>query len=306
MGTPEFAVSVLKKLLQEKFELAAVITAPDKPAGRGRKLRTSAVKEFALSKNLKVLQPSNLKDPIFLEHLKSLQANLQIVVAFRMLPKAVWNLPELGTFNLHASLLPDYRGAAPINWALLNGETKTGVTTFFLDEKIDTGAILLQRETQIRDDETAGELHDKLMHLGSDLVIDTLRLIQQGKASPQKQAQKTVKIAPKIDADTCKIDWNESMENISNKIRGLDPYPAAWCILENGATKTTAKLFCAKKEFIQHNMPVGTVVTDKKNLRISAKGGFLNIGEIQLSGKKRMNAASLLNGYTFLKGAKVL
>ena len=212
MGTPDFAVSILKKLVEQKYEVVGVITAPDKPAGRGRKLNESAVKRYAVQKNLKLLQPTNLKEPSFLEALKALKANLQIVVAFRMLPKAVWSLPALGTFNLHASLLPDYRGAAPINWALINGEVKTGVTTFFLDDKIDTGAIILQKEIAIGKEETVGMLHDKLMHLGGDLVLETVEQIQKGTVTTTKQPEKTPKVAFKIHKDTCKIDWPSKME----------------------------------------------------------------------------------------------
>ena len=306
MGTPDFAVSILKKLVEQKYEVVGVITAPDKPAGRGRKLNESAVKRYAVQNNLKLLQPTNLKEPSFLEALKALKADLQIVVAFRMLPKAVWSLPALGTFNLHASLLPDYRGAAPINWALINGEVKTGVTTFFLDDKIDTGAIILQKEIAIGKEETVGMLHDKLMYLGGDLVLETVEQIQKGTVTTTKQPEKTPKVAFKIHKDTCKIDWHSSMDAIHNKIRGLDPYPAAWTHLQNDGIESTVKLFGAVKEQEKHAQPIGKVVTDKKNIKIAVEGGYLMIQELQLSGKKRMAAASLLNGYHFHKDAKMV
>lgn len=306
MGTPDFAVTILKRLLEEHYTIAGVITAPDRPAGRGRKLNASAVKKFALTHELPVLQPTNLKDPSFIEELKALNANLQIIVAFRMLPKVVWNLPELGTFNLHASLLPDYRGAAPINWAIMNGETKTGVSTFFLDDKIDTGEIILQRETSIGDNETVGELHDKLMHLGADVVIETLELIQAGKVSTTVQPEKVLKSAYKIHTSTCKVDWDASLDTIFNLIRGLNPYPAAWTPFFNNGKEDKMKLFDIRKEYCTPTHPIRTIVTNKKTLKIAAKDGYLHIDSLQLSGKKRMDAASLLNGYSFANDAKTL
>ncbi|MDO9039139.1 MAG: methionyl-tRNA formyltransferase, partial [Lutibacter sp.] len=233
MGTPDFAVATLDALVKAKFNVVGVITTPDKPAGRGQKIQQSPVKKYALAQNLTVLQPSNLKSEEFLNQLKSLHANLQIVVAFRMLPKAVWQLPEYGTFNLHASLLPNYRGAAPINWAIINGETKTGVSTFFIDEKIDTGNIILQEEVAIGDNETLGELHDKLMDIGSRLVVKTVQLIEKGTVATIKQPEIEEKPAPKIFTETCKIDWDDSLSNIYNLIRGLNPFPAAWTTLIN-------------------------------------------------------------------------
>lgn len=306
MGTPDFAVTILKRLLNEQYTIAGVITAPDRPAGRGRKLNASAVKKFALEHDLPVLQPTNLKDPSFIEELKSLKANLQIIVAFRMLPKVVWDLPELGTFNLHASLLPDYRGAAPINWAIINGETKTGVTTFFLDDKIDTGEIILQRETTIDTNETVGELHDKLMYLGADVVIETLELIQTGKVTTTIQPEKVLKSAYKIHTSTCKVDWSASLETVFNLIRGLNPYPAAWTPFINNGKEEKMKLFDVSKEFCTPEHPVGKIVTDKKTLKIAVKDGYLCIHSLQLSGKKRMDTPSLLNGYSFMNDAKTL
>jgi methionyl-tRNA formyltransferase len=306
MGTPDFAVAILQKLLDNKVNVVGVITAPDKPAGRGRKLNESAVKKFALANNLPLLQPTNLKDEVFLTELKSLEANLQIIVAFRMLPKVVWDMPELGTFNLHASLLPDYRGAAPINWAIMNGEQKTGVTTFFLDDKIDTGAIILQSETLIGENETVGELHDKLMHSGSELVIETLELISKGEVETTTQPAKVAKSAFKIHTETCKIDWNESLDTIGNLIRGLNPYPAAWTMLINDGKETKVKIFDIEKEFDDHSFDSGKIIFDKKEIKIAVKGGFLIVKSLQLSGKKRMDTASLLNGFKFKEDSKVI
>ncbi len=306
MGTPDFAVSILDTLLSNNYNIVGVITAPDKPAGRGRKLNESAVKKFALKKELNILQPTNLKDPEFIKELEQLNANLQIIVAFRMLPEVVWNMPELGTFNLHASLLPDYRGAAPINWAIINGETKTGVSTFFLDDKIDTGEIILQKETTIGENETVGELHDKLMLLGSNAVIETLKKIETKTVTTQTQPEKVAKVAYKIHTHTCKIDWNDSLENIHNKIRGLNPYPAAWTELSNGETITKVKIFDTLKETAVHSLTPGTIISDKKTLKVAVLKGYLNIKNMQMSGKKRMDTASLLNGFTFKEGAKML
>ena len=234
MGTPDFAVQTLKTILEHNYNVVGVITAPDRPAGRGRKLNESAVKTFAKEKGLHILQPTNLKSEDFLDELKELNANLQIIVAFRMLPKVVWDMPEYGTFNLHASLLPNYRGAAPINWAIINGETKTGVSTFFIDEKIDTGEMILQKEVEIDPKENAGSLHDKLMHVGSNLVIGTIKLIEQGNVKTTPQPEDAIsKTAYKLNRDNCKINWQADLDHIYNQIRGLSPYPAAWCILEN-------------------------------------------------------------------------
>jgi methionyl-tRNA formyltransferase len=304
MGTPDFAVAILDRLLKEEYTVVGVITAPDRPAGRGRKLNESAIKKFAVEKNLTVLQPTNLKDITFLEELKSLEADLQIIVAFRMLPEAVWNMPKLGTFNLHASLLPDYRGAAPINWAIINGETKTGVSTFFLDDKIDTGAIILQSETNIAEDETVGVLHDKLMYSGSDLVIETLKLFEKDKVTTTVQPKKITKAAYKIHTETCKIDWNDSLDNIYNLIRGLNPYPAAWTNFTNDKKESKLKIYDVQKEIIEHSDTIGKIITDKKTLKIATKEGYLNVLSLQLSGKKRMDITSLLNGFSFKNDAK--
>jgi len=312
MGTPDFAVGILKSLLEHKFNVVGVVTAPDKPKGRGRKLNQSAVKIFATAQQLPVLQPKNLKSEDFLEKLRQLNANLQIVVAFRMLPKAVWQLPTLGTFNLHASLLPDYRGAAPINWAIINGETKTGVTTFFIDEKIDTGEIILQDEIEIDIKDTAGDLHDKLMKIGGELVIRTVNLIQQGNVKTIKQpnqedlpAGKAGKPAPKIYKDTCKIDWNEPIDTIYNKIRGLSPYPAAWTLIDNISESIEAKIYSASIILEEHQYSIGSIITTKTELKIAVKGGFILINEIQLPGKRKMKIKDLLNGYVFNANSKM-
>lgn len=305
MGTPDFAVTILDGLLTSNFNVVGVITAPDKPAGRGRKMNQSAVKKYAVESELKVLQPTNLKDELFLSDLKELNANLQIVVAFRMLPKVVWQMPEFGTFNLHASLLPDYRGAAPINWAIINGESKTGVTTFFIDDKIDTGEIILQSEIEIEEDETVGELHDKLMHLGSDLINKTVQLIADDNVSTTKQPEKEEKSAPKLFTETCKIDWSDSLLNIYNKIRGLNPYPTAWSELENGDAIIKVKIYDVNQEISQHDFEVGNIITTKSTLKIAVTNGYLIIDSIKIAGKRKMDAKSLLNGYTFLPGAKM-
>ena len=306
MGTPDFAVTILKGLLDHKHNVVGVITAPDRPAGRGRKLNESAVKKFAIDQNLKVLQPTNLKNELFLEELKSLNANLQIVVAFRMLPKQVWNMPEFGTFNLHASLLPQYRGAAPINWAIMNGEEKTGVTSFFIDDKIDTGAMILQSEVSIEPNETVGSLHDRLMHLGSNVVNQTVDLITNDKVTTTDQPTDDLKFAPKIHTDTCKIDWSDSIYNIYNKIRGLNPYPAAWTTLMNGEETIAVKIYDVRMEKESSTLEPGSIVSNKKELKITTKDGFLIIDSLKLAGKRKMDTKSLLNGYNFLPGSKMV
>ncbi|WP_248723251.1 methionyl-tRNA formyltransferase [Seonamhaeicola sp. ML3] len=307
MGTPDFAVETLKILVENKYNIVGVITAPDKPAGRGRKLNESAVKQYAKENNLNILQPTNLKNGDFLNELKSLRANLQVVVAFRMLPAVVWQIPEYGTFNLHASLLPNYRGAAPINWAIINGETKSGVSTFFIDEKIDTGAMILQEEVDIEPDENAGELHDKLMALGSNLVLKTVKLIEVGSIETKPQVDTTdIKTAYKLNKDNCKINWQDSLDNIYNHIRGLSPYPAAWCTFINGEDALDVKIYKAEKESAEHDLNLGTIVSTKKSLKIAVLNGYLSILEIKLPGKKRMDIKSLLNGYSFTDNAKAL
>ena len=306
MGTPDFAVTILKGLLEENVNVVGVITAPDKPAGRGRKLNESAVKKIALENNLTILQPTNLKNETFLKEFEALKPNLNIVVAFRMLPKAVWQLPEYGTFNLHASLLPQYRGAAPINWAIINGETETGVTTFFIDDKIDTGEIILQSALDIKPNETVGELHDKLMHLGSIVVNDTVRLIEKGNVKTQKQPVRESKPAQKIYTETCKIDWDDSTDNIYNKIRGLNPYPTAWTTLYNNKEEYLVKIYDIKKEYIVHKNDFGKLLFSKKELKVSTKDGYIIIDSLKIAGKKKMDTKSLLNGFVFESNAKML
>ena len=307
MGTPDFAVGILDTIYKNNYDIVGVITAPDKPAGRGQKVSMSAVKEYALEKNLRLLQPTNLKSEDFLAELKSLDANLQVVVAFRMLPEVVWKMPKLGTFNLHASLLPEYRGAAPINWAIINGETKTGVTSFFIDDKIDTGAMILSKETEIGANETAGELHDRLMHLGSETVLETLQLIESGKATTTLQENNPdVKTAYKLNKENCKIDWSQSGKTIFNLIRGLSPYPAAWTYIKDGEQEWNVKIYLASFEEKAHSETIGKITTTKKEIFITTKDGLLKIESLQFPGKKRMLAHELLNGVKFSENAIAL
>jgi len=306
MGTPDFAVTILKHLIENNFTVAGVVTAVDKPAGRGRKLNESAVKKYASSQNLTVLQPTNLKNEVFLQELKTLNANLQIVVAFRMLPKVVWKMPEFGTFNLHASLLPAYRGAAPIHWAIINGETKTGATTFFIDDKIDTGEIILQEEIEVLPNETVGTLHDKLMHLGATLVSKTVDYISKGNVKTIKQPDLEEKSAPKLSPENTRIDWSDSLDGIYNKIRGLNPFPTAWTLIKNNDEDVSAKIYAIKKETADHRFAFGKIIATKKELKVAVSKGYIIIEEIKLSGKKKMDAKSLLNGYSFSSEAKML
>ena len=307
MGTPDFAVGILDTIYKKDFEIVGVITAPDKPAGRGQKVSMSAVKQYAVEKKLNLLQPTNLKSEEFLDELKSLGANLQVVVAFRMLPEVVWKMPELGTFNLHASLLPQYRGAAPINWAIINGETKTGVTTFFIDDKIDTGAMILHKEIPIGPKETVGELHDRLMHLGCDAVLETLNLISKGNVKTNLQEDTTaIKTAYKLNKDNCKIDWSKSGKDIYNLIRGLNPYPAAWTYIKDGDQEWNVKLYDISFENEKHNYTIGKIIATKKEIKIMTKEGYLNIHSLQFPGKRKMLAHELLNGIQFTESAIAL
>jgi methionyl-tRNA formyltransferase len=304
MGTPEFAVGILDTILKNNYNVVGVITAADKPAGRGQQLKYSAVKEYALEHNLRLLQPTNLKDESFLEELQSLHANLQVIVAFRMLPKVVWEMPELGTFNLHASLLPNYRGAAPINWAIINGETKTGVTTFFIDDKIDTGAMILSSEIAIGNEEDAGQLHDRLMHLGSDTVIETLKLIEDGNVQTTIQNDShEIKTAYKLNKDNCKIDWAKPAIAIHNLIRGLSPYPAAWCYFKDGNHEWNVKIYEVRVILENHSYETGKIIAMKKELKIAVSDGFIQVMNLQFPGKKKMAAQELLNGITFSENA---
>lgn len=300
MGTPEFAVASLDALVQAGFNIVGVVTAPDKPAGRGMKLQESAVKKYAVEHGLHILQPEKLKNPEFIKELKDLQANVQVVVAFRMLPEIVWNMPPHGTINLHASLLPQYRGAAPINWAVINGEKETGVTTFKLQHAIDTGNILLQEKIAIGDDETAGELHDAMKAVGSALLVKTITQLADGSLQEQQQddvvasENLTLQHAPKIFTETCKIDWNNTADSIHNLVRGLSPYPTAFTQLDD----KMLKVFRTKKEAATHQLTNGTVQTDGKTyMRFACTGGFIYVLDLQLEGKKRMPVEDFLRGY---------
>lgn len=307
MGTPDFAVGSLEKIVEAGYDVVGVITAPDKPAGRGRKLQESAVKKYAVKQGLHILQPKKLKSEEFLQELKVLNANLQVVVAFRMLPKLVWNMPEYGTFNLHASLLPQYRGAAPINWAIINGETETGVSTFFIDEKIDTGEMIFQEKVSIDPIENAGSLHDKLMATGANLVLKTIAAIEKGPVLTQSQKDAgNLKSAYKLTRENTCIDWQQSLEVIFNFIRGLSPFPTAWTTLVNGNDKVMLKIYAAEKETAAHHHESGMIVQELKEIKVAAPGGYIILKEIQLPGKRKMQVKDLLNGYKFFPNAKVL
>lgn len=307
MGTPEFAVETLRVLVENNYNVVGVITMPDKPSGRGHKIQYSAVKKYALEHNLTLLQPEKLKDESFIQELKDLKADLQIVVAFRMLPEAVWNMPPHGTFNLHASLLPQYRGAAPINWAIMNGEKETGATTFFLTHEIDTGKIILQNRVSIGHEDNVGQVHDDLMTSGAQLVKQTVDLILENKvdAIPQEQFfinEAELKAAPKIFKETCRIDWNKPTETIHNHIRGLSPYPVAWTELYTATDEAvTVKIYkSAVTSERSENLSNGTIITDnKKYLKVATLGGTLEIEELQLPGKRAMKTEELLRGFKF-------
>ncbi len=312
MGTPEFAVESLKRLVEGGYQVVGVITMPDKPMGRhGSVLQPSPVKQYAVSQGLKVLQPEKLKNEEFLDELRALKADLQIVVAFRMLPEVVWNMPRLGTFNLHASLLPQYRGAAPINWAVINGETETGITTFFLKHEIDTGEVIDQVRIPIADTDNVEVVYDKLMRLGGDLVVKTVDAILEGnvKTIPQEQLAKAEELrpAPKIFKETCRIDWNAGVKKVYDFVRGLSPYPAAWTELHQGeVVPMSLKIFETEKVFTPHSLKPGTVVTDKKTyFHIASTDGFLRVLSLQLAGKKRMDVADFLRGYRHVEDSFV-
>jgi methionyl-tRNA formyltransferase len=300
MGTPDFAVASLDKIVNSRHHVLAVVTAPDKPAGRGKQLSMSAVKEYALEKNIDVLQPEKLKNPEFLNELKELKADLFVVVAFRMLPEVVWNMPPKGSMNLHGSLLPDYRGAAPINWAVMNGEKETGVSTFFLTHQIDTGNIILQEKTAIGENENVGSVHDRMMVLGAELLVRTLDAIEEGTAAamPQEsmiQIGKEVKHAPKIFKEDCKIDWNKNAREIHNFVRGLSPYPAAWTVFQDKSLKIYAGQIDANAKTV-----IGEFETDQKTwLRFGCSDGAYLITELQAEGKKRMGVQEFLRGMRF-------
>lgn len=301
MGTPEFAVPSLEILLEHGFHILAVVTAPDRPAGRGLQLRESPVKRFAREQGLPLLQPEKLKDPQFLETLQGLGADLQVVVAFRMLPEQVWNMPPLGTINLHGSLLPQYRGAAPIQWAVIRGESHTGLTTFKLQHQIDTGGILYRETVAIGEEETAGELHDRMMHLGARLLLKTVRAIQQGTYELTSQSAlydpaESLRMAPKIHKKDCEIHWNQALEHIHNLVRGLSPQPGAFTVLDG----KQLKILRSRKHFGPQLQKPGTWYSDHKTvLRFAAQDGWLDVLELQLEGKNRMNTETFLRGYRF-------
>lgn len=313
MGTPEFAAGCLRALVENGWQVAGVVTAPDKPKGRhGSVLQPSAVKKYAEERGLPVLQPERLKDGAFLQALRAWNADLQIVVAFRMLPEAVWGMPRLGTFNLHASLLPRYRGAAPINWAIINGETETGVTTFFLDHEIDTGNIILQESCPIADEDDAGTLHDSLMALGARAVLKSVELICRGEAKvfPQEDLFDGVSEflpAPKIFKETCRIDWTKPLKGLHDFVRGLSPCPAAWTeLVACDGTRQALKIYQTEKRPERHLLPAGTIRSDGKGfVDVAADGGFLRLLSLQLAGKKRMPAADFLNGFKQISGCHV-
>ncbi len=309
MGTPDFAVASLKALVEQGYHVVGVITMPDKPAGRGQKLQESAVKKYAEEKGLTILQPEKLKNPEFISQLEALKADLQVVVAFRMLPEVVWSMPRFGTFNLHGSLLPRYRGAAPLNWAIINGEKETGVTTFLLDHEIDTGRILFQEKIKIGDEDTVGDIHDKLMEIGAGLVLKTVDALAEDdyEAVPQSRfADDELVHAPKIFKEDCRVDWTKPARKVYNLIRGVSPYPAAWTELtdQNGQS-LSMKIFFARIGEDTH-MPPGTLVSDGKNkLQIAAEGKLLEITDLQISGKKRMKTEEFLRGVHAIQGWKV-
>ncbi len=300
MGTPEFAVTSLKTLLDKGYNVKAVVTTPDKPAGRGKNIQFSDVKKFALEHNLPILQPEKLKSAEFLAQLKEINADLFVVVAFRMLPKEVWAMPKRGTINLHAALLPDYRGAAPINHAIINGETETGITTFYIDEQIDTGKIIMQEKCAIEPEDNIGTLYDKLMFIGAEAVCKTVDIIAEGNVNAIEQDSiRTVGLhpAPKITKEFCQINWNAKSVDIHNLIRGLSPYPAAWCYLKD---EITAKIFTSSYSIEKHNLNAGAFVSDNKSfLKVATQDGFVSILELQMQGKKRMAIRDFLNGFKF-------
>jgi len=304
MGTPDFAVASLEAIIKAGHDVVAVVTAPDKPAGRGQKLTVSAVKEYALLHNLNILQPEKLKDENFIQALKQLNADVFVVVAFRMLPEVVWSMPPKGTFNLHASLLPQYRGAAPINRAIMNGEKETGVTTFFIEKDIDTGKILFSEKTPIAENETAGELHDRLMKIGGELVVKSLAAIESGNYKETSQQEllemgTLLKSAPKIFKDDCRIDWNKNVEEVYNHIRGLSPYPAAFTAFVSPEGELySVKIYNCLMQAKEHSLNPGTIETDNRSyINIAAKGGLISITELQLSGKKKMSVKDFLLGF---------
>ena len=305
MGTPNFAVTTLSALLKSPHEVVGVVTNIDKPAGRGKRMHESAVKKYAREQQLPLLQPTRLKDPEFLSAIKEWNADVFIVVAFRMLPKEVWQIPPMGTINLHASLLPNYRGAAPINWAIIHGEKISGVSTFFIDNKIDTGKLLKQQSVVLDERETAGSLHDKLAVLGGDLLSSTLDELENGIEAHDQQIDGTEKLAPKLDKNNTRIDWNKSLDEIDALVRGLYPYPVAWTILEEAGEKKILKLFEVKIEVKKHHYSPGTVILENKQMKIAHPQGYVHCLSIQLPNKRRMDVKDLLNGHQFMPETRV-
>ncbi len=313
MGTPEFAVAPLNALIEAGCNIVGVVTNPDKPAGRGQKIQESAVKKYALEKGLTILQPEKFRNDDFIAELKALKADLQVVVAFKMLPEIVWDMPKFGTLNLHASLLPHYRGAAPINWAIINGDKETGVSTFLLQKEIDTGNIIYQEKVNITESDNLETLHDNLMNIGSRLVVKTVKAIATNNYPqiPQEdliKANESLKIAPKIFKNDCKINWSYSIDKIHNHIRGLSPYPAAWCeLLDSNNKKNAIKIYAANKEIESHSQSTGTLLTDKKTyLKVAVNGGFLSLTSIQMAGKKRMQIEDFLRGFQQIDTCKLV
>lgn len=317
-GTPEFAVASLDMLVKNGYNVVGIVTAPDKPAGRGLELKMPAVKEYARSKNLPVLQPENLKSEEFIARMKGLNPNLGIVVAFRKLPREVWSMPKLGTFNLHASLLPHYRGAAPINWAIINGEKESGVTTFFLDDEIDTGKIIFRAKENIREEDNAGDLYERLMKDGADLALKTVRAIESGTFTPEDQVSllkpnEKIKLAPKIFKDDCQINWKRKAEDVYDFIRGLSPFPAAWTEILKENEVLSLKVFKCAKEIVVHEIEPGRITEETspagggrgRTAKIAVKDGFIHLQEIQLAGRKKMNSEEFLRGFSF-EGWKIV
>lgn len=299
MGTPGFAVTILTALHGSKHKIVGVVTNVDKPAGRGKKISTSAVKDYAVTQHLPLLQPSSLKDPTFIKDLQALEADVFLVVAFRMLPKVVWSIPPKGTFNLHASLLPAYRGAAPINWSIINQEKESGVTTFLIDEKIDTGNVLLQEKIQLDKGETAGSLHDKLASLGGKVTIDTLEALQKGIEAQPQLTYGTEKDAPKLTNENTRIDWSKSLDEIEAHVNGLSPYPVAWTELCENEKTARIKIYRVKVELCSHDYPQQRIVIENKQMKVAHSQGFLHCESIQMPNKRRMEVKDLLNGYSF-------
>lgn len=307
MGTPDFAVHILDSIVKNEFKVVGVVTVPDKPAGRGQRIHESAVAKYAKKHNLNLLQPPKLKAKSFLQNLEDLKVDIAVVVAFRMLPEEVWKLPRLGTFNLHASLLPQYRGAAPINWAIINGETQSGVTTFMIDEKIDTGNILLQEKVEILPTDNAGNLHDNLMHTGADLVIKTIEGLgdESLKAIPQKESS-SLKPAPKIFKEDCRIDWTKCIEDIQNLIRGMSPYPASWTMISTQGDKKMLKIYSSEIEKIEHDRVPNSVFKEQNKLGVAHHDGIIWLEEVQLEGKRRMKSLDFMNGYPLDESSQVV